>query len=187
MKLREWALLLESLKREGVALVHVSALRALTGLKEESLNVALWRLEREGLVRRVVRGWVCVSDCELWEIVKAAFPSAYVTLEWALHYHDVLDQAPPMVTLAWLGKPKIVRGRPYTFELHRICSKLYFGFDPQLRLAEPEKALLDTLHLRGYAPPDLNLDLLDKGKLRLYARQFPKRVRETLESVLLEP
>lgn len=183
MRLVEWVRLVESLRGSGVKVVHVSALRSLTGLSAASLNTALWRLQRAGLVTRVARGWVCLGRCEAWEVVKAAFPSAYISMEWALHYHEVLDRPYHVVTVVWLGKPRIVRSAAFTFELHRISRRLYFGFDPEKVIAEPEKALLDTIYIRGSAPPELNLDLLNPERVASYASKFPERVRRALASL----
>jgi predicted transcriptional regulator of viral defense system len=183
VRLVEWVKLIESLRSSGIKVVHVSALRSLTGLSAASLNTALWRLQKAELVARVARGWVCLGACEAWEVVKAAFPSAYISMEWALHYHEVLDRPSHVVTVVWLGKPRVVRSKAFTFELHRISRRLYFGFDPEKAIAEPEKALLDTIYIRGRAPPELNLDLLDLEKLAKYASKYPERVRRALPSL----
>jgi hypothetical protein len=104
-------------------------------------------------------------------------------MEWALHHHEVLDRPSHVVTVVWLGKPRVVRSSAFTFELHRISRRLYFGFDPEKAIAEPEKALLDTIYIRGRAPPELNLDLLDPRKLAKYASKYPERVRRALPSL----
>jgi len=185
MRLSEWVKLVEELKEKGYKVVHVSALRSMTGLGDASLNVALWRLQRLGLVHRVARGWVCLGKCEVWEVVRTAFPSGYISMEWALHYHEIIDQPSQVVTVVWLGKPRKVKSRVYTFELHKISRKLYFGFDAGKMIAEPEKALLDTIYLRGYVPPELNLDLLDLEKLVRYAERFPRKTKISIKSLCL--
>jgi hypothetical protein len=52
-------------------------------------------------------------------------------------------------------------------------------------IAEPEKALLDTIYLRGYVPPELNLDLLDLQKLVRYAERFPRKTKISIKSLRL--
>jgi hypothetical protein len=106
-------------------------------------------------------------------------------MEWALHYHEIIDQPSQVVTVVWLGKPRKVKSRVYTFELHKISRKLYFGFDTGKMIAEPEKALLDTIYLRGYVPPELNLDLLDLEKLVRYAERFPRKTKISIKSLCL--
>ena len=183
MSILNWIKIFNDLRRKGIKIVHVSFLEAVSGLSPKSLSVALWRLERRGLVERVGRGWYCIDCCETWEIIRVVFPSAYLTLEWALHYHDILDQRVTTITLAWLGKTKTVKVGERTYELHRISRKLYFGFNDKM-IAEPEKALLDTLYYRGKLPPELNLDLLDKNRLAKYSEKYPPRVRRKLKTLI---
>ncbi len=183
MKLAEWVRAFEIMKSKGLKVVHVSSLKSLSKQDDKTLPVSLWRLERLGLVTRITRGWICIGDCDIWDVVKRAFPSAYISLEWALHYHDLIDQEVLVVTLAWLGKPKTILGKRYTFEFHRIRRSLYFGFDDRM-IAEPEKALLDILYVRNRVPNELNLDLIDVGKFVDYSRRYPKRIRERAQELV---
>ena len=57
------------------------------------------------------------------------------------------------MTIVWLDNPKLIRTRHYIFEIHRIKAQLYFGYNDNM-IAEPEKALLDTLYLRGRLPAE---------------------------------
>jgi len=177
VKLAEWVKFFREMEAKGIRVFHVSALKSVSSLDSKALSVALWRLERRGLIRRVARGWICFGDCSIPEIVKAVFPSAYLSLEWALHYHEVLDQEVRVVTLVWLGKTKVVQSREYLFELHKIKRELYFGFNVKDMIAEPEKALLDLVYFRGKIPPELNLEFIDFSKLAAYAERYPPKVR----------
>lgn len=139
MKLAEWVNALEKIRLRGIKVVHVSALKSLSKQDAKSLSVSLWRLEKLGLISRITRGWICIANHEIWEVVKIVFPSAYLSLEWALHYHELVDQEALIITLVWLGKPKTIKGEKYTFEFHRINRGLYFGFDNKM-IAEPSSA-----------------------------------------------
>jgi predicted transcriptional regulator of viral defense system len=183
MKLAEWISALEQIKLDGVKIVHVSALESLSKQSAKSLSVSLWRLEKLGLISRITRGWVCIGDHEIWEVVKTVFPSAYLSLEWALHYYELIDQEVHVITLVWLGKPKTIKGRIYTFEFHKIKRNLYFGFDDRM-VAEPEKALLDTIYFRNITPHELNLELLNVDKLTSYAERYPQRVRKKVYELI---
>ncbi len=176
MNVLDWIRILEGLKKKGIHVVHRSFFEATYCGKRESLGIILNRLERRGLILRVMRNWFCIPPCDVWEVVKVVFPSAYISLEWALHFHDVLDQHVEVVTLVWLGKTKRVRSRFADFEIHKVSRDLYFGFDRNTMIAEPEKALLDTVYIRGKVPAEINIDLVDRGKLLKYAEKFPKRV-----------
>lgn len=172
----------KSFQARGIKIIHISALKGI--MNRRSLRVALNRLEKDGLITRVSKGWICIEPCETWEIVKTIFPSAYISMEWALHYHEILDQVYSIITLIWLGKPRIIRNKNYVFEFHRIKPKLYFGFDEK-RIAEPEKALLDTIYIRKVFPREINIDLLDIHKILKYSKIYPKRIENIVKSKLL--
>jgi len=182
MRLKDWLKILEDFKTRRIKVVHISALQVATGLKKRSLTVVLNRLEKTGLIRRVAKGWICIQPCEIWEIIKTVFPSAYISLEWALHHHEILDQEIKIITMVWLGKTKTVKTKYYTFELHKIKPQLYFGYNSRL-IADPEKALLDTIYIRKKLPAEINIELLNLQKLEKYAQKYPKKIREKLKSL----
>jgi len=184
MSILDWISLLDNFKRKGIKVIHRSALEAIYVGKDTSLSVIINRLERRGLIKRITKNWICIPPCEIWEIIKIVFPTAYISLEWALHYHEIMDQEIKVVTLVWLDKTRTITNT-YRFEIHKISRKLYFGFDEK-RIAEPEKALLDTIYIRKKIPPELNIELLNINKLLNYANNFPKRVQSEIHKLIKE-
>jgi len=184
MRFREWIKVIEDFRSRGIRVIHTSSLEAVTNMKKKSLTVALTRLEKTGLISRVSRGWICIQPCEIWEIVRVVYPSSYISLEWALHYHEILDQEIHVITIVWLGKPKVVKNRYYIFEIHRIKPQLHFGYNDKM-IAEPEKALLDTLYIRGELPSELNLESLNPNKLYTYAEKYPKTIQKYISRNIL--
>ena len=183
MSIVEWISIFDSLRARGVKILHRTAFETLYKGKSRSLGVILGRLERRGLIRRITKNWYAIAPCNMWEIISMVFPSAYISMEWALNYHEIIDQKINIITLVWLGKTKTVRTRHYSFELHKISRDLHFGFDERL-IAEPEKALLDLIYIRKKVPPELNVELLDRKKLKKYALRFPRYVNKKLASCL---
>ena len=181
MRIKDWLRVFKSYQARGIEVIHISALKK--NMSGKSLIVALNRLEKTGIIARISKGWICIQPREVWEIVKIVFPSAYISLEWALHYHEIIDQAYSIITLIWLGKPKTIRNKNYIFELHRIKPKLYFGFDGK-KLAEPEKALLDTIYIRRRLPGEINIDLLNIQKILKYSKKYPKSIQRKVKSIL---
>jgi len=106
MRLKNWLEVFEYFRSRNIKVIHISALESKIDLKGKSLSVALNRLEKANVIKRVAKGWICIAPCEIWEITKVVFPSSYISLEWALHYHDLLDQEVKVITLVWLGKTK---------------------------------------------------------------------------------
>jgi hypothetical protein len=61
----------------------------------------------------------------------------------------------------------------------------------RIKIAEPEKALLDWIYLNrqeGLPTPldEVNLRFLEPAKLRSYALRFPRAVNDTIKELLLE-
>jgi len=186
MGIVDWISIINDFRNRNIKILHRSALEALYPGKNRSLSVIIGRLERRGIIKRVAKNWYIIAPCDTWEIVAAIFPSAYLSLEWALHYHEILDQKINIITLIWLGKTKTVKSPYYVFELHKISKKLYFGFDDRL-IAEPEKALLDMIYIRKKIIPELNFELLDMNRLKEYMQKYPKYVRKIISSKFPSP
>jgi hypothetical protein len=106
----------------------------------------------------------------------------YVSFETALSAHGVLDHLVHAVRIATAGDDREQRVPDLGLvEWIHLPDDLLFGdvpgtaLDfPDLRVAEPEKALCDLLWLcesRGFSPPvdSLRLDDLDRERLARYA------------------
>jgi predicted transcriptional regulator of viral defense system len=114
---------------------------------------ALGRLAAAGLVLPVRHGlWSLDPDIDpllLPEHLTAPYPS-YVSLLSALSLHGMISQVPRVVFVASLAPTRRLETRVGVFSVHRIGPRFFGGFQttPQgVRLATPEKALLDTLYL----------------------------------------
>jgi hypothetical protein len=121
----------------------------------------------------------------------------YVSFDTALSLHGVLDDLIHAVRIATAADDRRAWVQGFGLvEWIALPDDLLFGdapgtpFDfPELRVAEPEKALCDLLWLcesRGFAPPveSLRLDALDRERLSDYARRMglDLPVREALET-----
>ena len=77
---------------------------------------------------------------------------AYLSFISALHLYGIIEQIPQVVTLASTSHTKIIRTKIATFSIHRITPLFFDGFNwykgtGSFLIAEPEKALIDTLYL----------------------------------------
>ena len=63
----------------------------------------------------------------------------------------MVSQIPEVIYVASLARPRKVRTSLATFSIHRLAPRFFGGFETVepsgVRLATPEKALLDTLYL----------------------------------------
>jgi hypothetical protein len=117
-------------------------------------------------------------------------PPAYVSGEWALNYHGISLQSPVVCTIITLspavGKCRNIPYQGITIEFSRISPALFSGFIriDDFYIATPEKALLDTLHLRKALPAEdeLELDSIDIEAMNQMAQKFPLSVTRMLGS-----
>ena len=112
----------------------------------------LGRLAKAGLILRVRHGlWSLeleIDPLRLPEYLTAPYP-AYVSLQSALSLHGMISQLPHVVSVASLAPTRRISTRLGVFSIHRLAPSFFGGSETVngVRLARPEKALLDTLYL----------------------------------------
>jgi len=120
----------------------------------EAASHTLRRLAAAGLVSHVRKGlWALQTPPDplaLADFVTAPYPS-YVSLQSALHLHGMVEQIPAATYLVTLGRSGRIRTSAGPYSLHHIRPELFGGAERDLRtgvrLATPEKALVDYLYL----------------------------------------
>jgi hypothetical protein len=156
----------------------------------------LSRAAAAGLILRISRGvYANVFLLGLPGVEEVACflrPPAYVTCEWALHFHGISLQVPCVCTAVTLsgaiGKGRSVVYQGVTIEFSTISNRLFRGFEIRdgFQMATPEKAILDTLHLHKRLPAEdeLELDHVDMTALMDQVKAYPAVVVRRLEMVL---
>lgn len=165
-----------------------------TSLTDSSLLVALSRLVKRGRIVRLARGWYAtdMAEVDLESFALDAYPGSYLSFESVLAACGILSQQPMAITCATRRQRKtlVTAGRSIVYR--HLQPKMFWGYRTvgSVSEAEPEKALLDLayLSLRGYAtfdPEEMNLELLDRKKLRAYLGKIRSQKLTTLiEGVL---
>jgi predicted transcriptional regulator of viral defense system len=196
------------------ALAHLRALRKPVVTTEEAALVlraersatthTLKRLATAGLLKRIRHGlWATDPNLDpllLPEYLTAPFPS-YVSFQSALFFHGMVSQIPSVIYVASLAQTRTVRTSLGTYSIHRLAPSFFGGYETVktsgVRLATPEKALLDTLYLaparsRLFAHlPEVELPKhFDRDQIRYWVRRIPaglrrKSVEKRLDAVLL--
>lgn len=158
-------------------------------------NVFLTRAQAKGLVERVARGIYINALREarpgIEELACFLRTPSYVSCEWALNRHGVILQSPAVCTVltlqAAVGRSRNIAVGDVTVEFSRIAPRLFTGYEGKdgYNLALPEKALLDTIHLRKHVPfqDELDLDAIDKDKLARMAEPFSMAVKKRLAAI----
>ncbi len=142
------------LRALSVPAVTTSDAAAAAGLSIEAASHALRRLASAGLVIPVRKGlWALRESPDplgLADYITAPHPS-YVSLQTALHLHGMVDQIPDVTYLVSLGRTALVRTPIGTYSVHHVGPRFFGGavLDHRtgVRLASPEKALVDFLYL----------------------------------------
>lgn len=123
------------------------------GISRSAATRALGRLSAARLVLPLRHGlWSLdprIDPLLLPEHLTAPFPS-YVSLLSALSLHGMISQVPRVVYVASLAPTRRLDTHVGVFSVHRLAPTFFGGFETTsagVRLATPEKALLDTLYL----------------------------------------
>jgi hypothetical protein len=174
------------------------------GYSAQVLNRAL----KKKLVSRITRGvYLNVLKCKFsgqWPSVEEVAcyikPAAYISLEWALHHHDIILQR-PMVCTAVVAKIGSLRRIHFTesygnqrVEYHieySVISNISRGFGIEkigsstARMSVPERAFLDWIHVRHPSEyllsswlEEMDLEALNIEKLKELSTHYPARVRK---------
>jgi predicted transcriptional regulator of viral defense system len=173
---------LKSLRVPAATTADVAAVLGLSGTATSHM---LKRLGRAGLVTPLRKGvWALAERLDrlvLAEYVTAPY-AAYLSLQTALYQHGMIEQIPSMIYLVSLARSARVETALGTYSIHHVQPSLFDGFevlDSGIKLALPEKALIDFLYLsptraRLFAAlPELELP---RGFRRSVAREWVRRI-----------
>ena len=161
----------------------------------------LERLAKAGRFVRLMRGkWATNIEIDpliLPEYLTLPFPS-YVSLQSALFYHGMISQIPHTIYAVSLARTQRYKTSLGEISIHHLQPKFFFGFEliNQIKIATPEKALIDVLYL---TPASSNLfktlpevefpESFSQQKAMAIINKIPSKriktiVRERLETLL---
>lgn len=182
---------------EVVSISHKSA-----STVAQSLN----RLVNQGLLIKVYRGVWAESTAKrlsVFEVIPCLFPRqrVYVSFITALHLHGMIEQIPQVITLASTSHSRTIRTKVGVFSVHQITPTLFDGFDwykqeGNFLIAEPEKALVDSLYLSGrkkkqfghfpemHIPSEFSYKKAVQWGKRIREEKIRKHVLEKLKKIL---
>jgi len=173
---------------------------AVLGISVEAASHTLRRLAASGLVTRVRKGlWALGGSPDpflLAEHVTAPYPS-YLSLQTALFRRGMIEQIPNLIYVVSLGRGGRVKTGFATLSVHHVQPEMFGGFetvaDSGIKLALPEKALVDFLYLsptrsRLFAAlPELELPPSFRRRVaRAWVRRIPSERLRTLVGKKLE-
>jgi predicted transcriptional regulator of viral defense system len=145
---------LGKIKSIGQPVFRSADVMAAFKIKKSHASKTLERLAHHGHVIRLKRGlWALNENLEPLALVPhmtAPFPS-YVSLQSALYYHGMISQIPEILYCVSLARTRKYETPVAVFSVHHIPGSFFFGYeekdDRNVRIALPEKALLDLFYL----------------------------------------
>lgn len=150
------------------------------------------RLCRAGKFVNLMRGkWATTTKLDpliLLEYLTAPFPS-YISLQTALFYHGLISQIPATIYAVSLARTHQISNHFGTFSIHHLQPELFFDFMQidQVKIATPEKALIDILYLTPAVSklfkslPEIEIpDQFDVKKAKSIIKRIPSQRMQTL-------
>jgi predicted transcriptional regulator of viral defense system len=159
MSLSDTRHLMVFIRSLGRPVFTTSELIAVSGRSASTIVQCLGRLARQGLLIKLYRGvWADpgARAVSAFDVLPHLFPyqRVYVSFITALHLHGIVEQVPQTITVASLAHSRTIRTRSGVYSIHQIAPRFFKGFDwykgeGKFLIAEPEKALIDSLYLSG--------------------------------------
>jgi len=149
--------------------------------KEKTLYEILQRLEKAGVIQRLIKGKYQFLFKEGSDFERANFlvEPSYISLESALSFYGILSQFPYTVTSITTLKSKKIICQKKEYEFSHLEKKYFFGFEKKEKflIATPEKALIDELYfmakkLRRIHLEDLALNKINKKKFKNLSKKI---------------
>ena len=149
--------------------------------KSKTLYVLLQRLEKDDVIKRIVKGkyHFALKDYHEFELANFLINPSYISLESALSFYGILPQFPYTITSVTPLKTRTINYQDKEYEYSHLDSSYFWDFikKDNFLIAAPEKALLDELYfmakqLRNIHVEDLNLKAIDRKKLCELSKRY---------------
>jgi predicted transcriptional regulator of viral defense system len=147
---------MKRLRAMGAPVFSTSDAGVALGLRIDAASHTMRRLSESGLIVALRRGlWSLDQPSDplgLVEYLTAPYP-AYVSLQSALYLRGMVDQMPAVVYAVSPGRTQKIKTSVANYSIHHIPPEFFGGFEFRaesgVKLAIPEKAIVDLLYLSG--------------------------------------
>jgi predicted transcriptional regulator of viral defense system len=192
-----WHLVENELRQNGITVFSPQDLQHLFGASEIALRFLLTRAVKRGdalKFRRALYGLAAHPPSEL-EIANYLYRPSYISFTFALSYYHIIPETVYAITSATTRTTATFTALERQFVYHHIKRAAFTGYtaervnDRTVWIAEPEKALVDTLYFvalkKQGLPERFDTARLAKTKIRTFAKMFDyPKLEETLEKLL---
>lgn len=157
--------------------------------KDYWIRQKISRYLKNGLIFKIKRGFYCFDKEKLNPLVLAnlLYQPSYVSCQSALFYYEMNVDIPQSPTSITTTTKKNIKTTVGNFIYFKFKKDLFFGYqvlkigDSFLKIAYPEKALLDYFYLNKINSTDelrLNLSKLNWQRYKKYQQVFPNWVKK---------
>lgn len=159
----------KSLELVGKTYFHLSDLQKFYLGNKNSLKPLLTNWNKKGLIYHLGQGFYAfdLTRVDYLALANQLDSGSYISFESALSFHNLIDQAPSVVTLATKNRSRTTKMSHWTFEYSHLKPELIFGYELKgnIYFATPEKALADIFYLSARGKRLVELDTLEKNKI----------------------
>ena len=157
-----------------------------------SLKTLLANWVKKNLIQSLGRGFYAfeITKLDYLHLANEIDKNSYISLEYALYYYNLIDQAPSVITLATKKRSCQAKAANWIFEYTRLKDDLFFGYElkNKIYIAAPEKALADLIYLISRGKRIAELDSLEikkisQKKLRGILKKFPGYTKRKAEEL----
>ena len=168
----------------------------LLNISPKNRKVALSRLTKRKILRRLRRNLyeVTLKPSDILEAANSIYQPSYLSFTYCLGKLGMLNQIAYEIEFATPRKTKRVEIRNRSVIFRKIKKELFFGYTlkDNVFIAEPEKALLDTLYLKtkgltAINESELNLGDIRKQKFITMSKKFPLKVQQAARKLFAKP
>ncbi len=145
--------ILSLLNKIQVPLIQTRDVADLLHITKDSAAKYLENLRRNNFVEKINRGKWIVKNSTFDPLQIAEFITtpreSYISLHTALFYHGLIEQVPTRIYSVTIDRTRVVETPVGVFSFHHCNPEFFTGYEyikPYLKLATPEKALVDYFY-----------------------------------------
>jgi predicted transcriptional regulator of viral defense system len=176
---------LQILQKTGKSIFTLPEIKNLLDIeKDNSAYKKVESLIRDGVLTKTINGIYYLSSKPPadFELANYLYQPSYISLSSALNYYGILIQVPYEITSVTARLTRKVEVKNKLFSYRHISPAYFLGYQKEqdFLIAEPEKALIDTLFLTSLGRLKIDYDELllkriDKQRFKELAGKIKNR------------
>lgn len=148
---------IDAIKTRDLVVFGPEEITRFLGVSSRNAYRILSNMVDKDLVHRIARGEYILSEIyesqDSYVLASHLEPASYIGFWSALHFHDLTDQVPRTIFIVVTKQKRSRRIQGQRIRFVRVKPATFFGYRQYggAVVSDPEKTLLDCLHLQEYA------------------------------------